>query len=230
MKFSKKAFTLIEMLVVIVIIWIWLIWVISVLTYSYKFLFNVSNRVTAVNLAREGMEGVFSIRNTNWIRWWGKKDKCWLKVNPLTDEWSEGCEDDTWFNSGSYILWITGSSEKYFYLSSQSPALSVWNKVESSDWKYLLCKKDNIVQSCPSNSWPSNYFAPAFYFRQIRWGYLLDKNSNTFMSCSNWNDSDNGKACWDWKFLEKNFCVDVIYFDGRKSKITFCSVLTNFKK
>lgn len=230
MKFSK-AFTLIEMLVVIVIIWVWLIWVISVLTYSYKFLFNISNRVTAVNLAREGMEWVFSVRNTNWIRWWGKKDRCWLKVNPLIDENNDWCENDTWFGSWSYILWITGSEEKYFYLSWQNPSLSKWNKILSTDWKYLLCKKDSLIQACPSNPGkPNNYFASALYFRQVRWGYLLDKKSNTFMNCSKGDDSSNGKSCGDGRFLEKNFCVDVVYFDGTKSKITLCSILTNFKK
>ena len=229
----KKAFTLIEMIVTIVIIWIWLIWVISILIHSYKFLFNVSTRVTAINLAREGMEWVFSIRNTNWIRWWWKKDKCWLKINPLSDWWDGKCENDAWFGSGSYILLLTGNKQKYFYLSGMVNSLLLsWNIV-STDWQYLLCTGDNLIQACPSNKKPNNYFSPALFFRQIRWGYLINKNktssdNNFFLNCNNWEWPDS--ECWTSIFKEKNFCVDIVYFGWKKSKVTFCSVLTNFKQ
>ena len=225
----SQAFTLIELIIVVVILWIGLIGVFLTLKNSYKFLQGIKEKTMAINFAREGVEWVFSVRNTNWQRWSGKKDQCWLKINPLVDEGSEGCEDDTWFGSGkTYILDITWD-QQYFYLKEQSPAFTPTWPITNDDWKYLLCldPTTNLIKACPNYSWrPSDYFDPTLFFRQVRWWYLLDKNANTFLNCSAGSDTN----CWDGRFEEKNFCVDVFYFDWVKKKVTFCTVMTNFKE
>lgn len=223
----SKAFTLIEMMIVVVIIWIWLLGVISTLSYSYKFLFNTKNKINAINIARAWVEQVFSIRNTNWQRWWGKKDQCWLKVDPLVDEGTSGCENDTWFGTWNYVLSLTWNEQKYFTLIKQNTNLLTWGKIQNDDWNFLLCKNpDWILTNCNgATSKPANYFDTALYFQQVRWWYIKDKYNNTKLeNCTDWDH------CWDGTALEKNFCVDVVYFDGVKRFITFCSVLTNFKK
>ena len=229
----KKAFTLIELVIVIIILSIGLIWVFTTMRNSYKFLQEIKEKTMAINFARGGIEWVFSIRDTNWQRWWGKKDKCWLKVNPLVDEWSEGCEDDEWFGSGSYVLALAtwNSDQEYFYLSKQNQAFDPSWPLKTDDWKYLLCEDKNnwIIKACTwYTSRPPDYFDATLFFRQVRWWYLLDKNNNSDITsnCNKWNDP----GCWDGRFLEKNFCVDVFYFDGFKKKITLCSVMTNFLK
>jgi len=224
----SKAFTLIELSIVIVILGVWLIWVFLTIKNSYKFLQNIKEKTMAINFAREGIEWVFSIRNTNWQKWAGKKDKCWLKINPLVDENTDGCENDTWFGSGKvYILDVTWV-QQYFYLKEQSSAFSPSWPITTNDWKYLLCldSTTNLIKACPNyTSRPANYFDPTLFFRQVRWWYLLDKYTNTFLNCSDWQGS-----CGDKTFKEKNFCVDVFYFDWVKKKITFCTVMTNFVK
>jgi hypothetical protein len=45
----------------------------------------------AINLAREGMEGVYTIRNTNWLRWSGKKDANRLCANPSLTNTNDNC-------------------------------------------------------------------------------------------------------------------------------------------
>ena len=225
---NKKAFTIVELMVVILMLWVWLIWVFQTTSRSFNFLSNIKSKLIAINFARWWVEWVFTIRNSNWQRWAGKKDQCWLKVNPLIDNWNNWCEDDDWFDSWSYILWITWE-QQYFYLEKGTNALNITWKLVSTDWKYLLCKDSNdwLIKSCTNyNSRPNNYFSPELYFRQVRWWYLLDKNSNIEISCSNWNDTN----CWDGITLEKNFCVDVVYFNWSKKSVTFCSILTNFKK
>jgi len=224
--FNSKWFTLIEVIIVVIIISIWLVWIFLTMKNSYKFLQNIKEKVVAVNLAREWVEWVFSIRNTNWQRWSGKKDQCWLKINPLVDNNNNWCENDDWFQTWSYVLDITWT-QQYFYLSWLSNPLNLTWKISDSDRWYLLCKNTQtwLINACKNvHSKPSNYFDATLYFRQIRWGYLLYKNNNTIKNCSNWTDSD----CWNGSFLEKNFCVDVFYFDGTKKKVTFCTVLTNF--
>jgi len=225
---NKKAFTIIEMLVVIIIIWVWLIWVFTITNNSYKFLFDIKSKLVAINIARSGVEWVFNIRNTNWQRWWWKKDKCWLKINSLIDDSNDGCENDTWFWSWSYKLYLTWTSQKYFELLPQSSGLKLDWDIVPDDWKYLLCKENWTISPCSTsfNSRPNDYFAQALYFQQVRWWYLLDKNWDKIITCNKWDDSE----CWDWRFLEKNFCVDVIYLEKSKKSITLCSVMTNFEK
>ena len=233
MNFFKKAFTIIEMIIVVIILSVGILWVVATLTDSYSFLYNMRNKLIAINFARWWMEWVFNMRNTNWQRWAGKKDRCWLKINPLLDKNDDGCENDDWFGSGSYIINLTWNEQKYFYLQKTSwvPLLMNWN-LTWSDWKYLLCKNnDGVVLPCHSipSKRPNDYFDSALYFRQVRWWYLIWKKDGTdYTDCKNWDD--RWKECWDGRFLEKNFCVDVMWFDGTKKSISFCSVLTNFKE
>jgi hypothetical protein len=51
----------------------------------------------AINFAREGVEAVTTIRNTNRLRWSGKRDMNWLCVDP-----SLGIED-TVTNCGTWM-------------------------------------------------------------------------------------------------------------------------------
>ena len=224
---NKKWFTIIELLVVILMLWIWLIGVFQTVWKSYDFLSNIKAKLVAINFARWWMEWVFTIRNTNWQRWWGKKDQCWLKINPLVDSWDDGCQNDTWFESWSYVLDITWA-QQYFYLKKMDNPLDLKWKLVNNDWNYLLCKDptDWLIKACHGvTSRPANYFSPELYFRQVRWWYLLDKNNWTFLNCTKWTDTN----CWDGIFEEKNFCVDVMYFNWSKKSVTFCSDMTNFK-
>jgi len=228
----NKWFTLIELIIATIILSIGLIGVFVTMKNSYKFLQEIKEKTMAINFARGGMEWVFSIRDTNWQRWSGKKDKCWLKVNPLfDDDWK--CENDAWFSSWSYVLALAtwNSDQEYFFLSKQDEAFNPDGPLIESDWKYLLCEDTNnwIIKACTwYTSRPTNYFDPTLFFRQVRGWYLLDKNANTNIT-SNCSEGDDA-WCWDGRFLEKNFCVDVFYFDGVKKKITMCSVMTNFMK
>jgi hypothetical protein len=51
------------------------------------------NKVIAVNLAREGIEAVRTIRDTNWMRYGTKKRVCW-------NFWKNTNEDSIWTESG----------------------------------------------------------------------------------------------------------------------------------
>ena len=223
----KKAFTLLELMIVVVILWIWLVWVFLTLNNAYSFIQWIKQKTMAINFARWWVEWVFSIRNTNWQRWWWKKDKCWLKINPLVDDNNDWCENDPWFQDGSYILQITWTQQYFILEKINTPFNPTW-PLTWDDWQYLLCvdNNTNLINACPSNSQPTSYFDPTYFFRQVRWWYLLDKNVNTFINCTKWTDTN----CWDGRFLEKNFCVDVFYFDWTKKKVTFCTVMTNFKE
>ena len=69
---------------------------------------ETAQRTIALSLAREGIEGMYNIRNTNWRRRSDSRDKCWLKANPMVDEGNPGCEDDPWIH---YVRGILLSQE-----------------------------------------------------------------------------------------------------------------------
>ena len=48
-----------------------------------NYLTETRQKVMALNLAKEGVEIVYNIRNTNWRRRYEQKDACWLNANPF---------------------------------------------------------------------------------------------------------------------------------------------------
>ena len=68
MKKNKIAVSLIESMVVVTILSIWLVWVFWFFIKSRNFLDWVSAKIQAMEMAREGIEAIENIRDTNWIR------------------------------------------------------------------------------------------------------------------------------------------------------------------
>ena len=62
------------------------------------------NRVVAVNIAREGLEAMRNLRDTNWLRYSGNRRECW---NHMPGAFLlDSCEDDTdSIQPGNYILY-----------------------------------------------------------------------------------------------------------------------------
>ena len=75
-----------EILVIVVVISVGLLSVLVVLTNGMRYVQKTRQKVVAINIAREGMEAIYQIRDTNRTRWAGVKDGCRLKINPLVDE------------------------------------------------------------------------------------------------------------------------------------------------
>ena len=46
---------------------------------------ETAQRTVALSLAKEGLEAVYNIRNSNWRRWSDSKNMCWLKADPMVD-------------------------------------------------------------------------------------------------------------------------------------------------
>ena len=65
---------------------------------------NISkNRVIAVNIAREGIEAVRNIRDTNWLKYSGRRRICW---NHLPGDFiTETCEGDSPIGADGYVVY-----------------------------------------------------------------------------------------------------------------------------
>lgn len=221
---KKKVFTVIEMLIVIWMIAWWLLVMYGVISYWINFVDYTRKKLIAINLAREWMETVYNIRDTNWTRWSWKRDKCWLKIDPLVDNWSDWCENDIWFQSGHYILkQKIASDQKYWILSGVGQWLNIFDGVDNSDLDFALCLSWWWWEPCP---WQIGITREWRFFREIRGLRLVNKKDNGDLSCSKWTDSN----CWDSTAKEFRFCSIVQFIWNGRWQVKMCWVLTNFRQ
>lgn len=126
MKRAISWTTIIEAMIAMFIIIVWTIWVYTIYEKSQKLSTSVENRVKAISIAREWIEVVQNIRDTNWVLFWADSKNCWnvldYNVNCLWDtsttyripEWSYKIykdENNRWkLLSGSVVLWDYNNS------------------------------------------------------------------------------------------------------------------------
>ena len=226
------GFTIMEILLMVVIISVSLVAIIVTLNNGMWFIQKTRERTIAINLAREGVEAVYQIRDTNRHRRAGKKEECRLKVDPLVDEGNNGCgNDDKRMKTGNYILINkTLSGQQYFTLSGGSrPELDLSDGMTTwVDDKYSLCEgTGNIRNACP---WQEPDSKEWIYFRQIQWIGLFLKDAQeiwgTLLDCTEWSDA----WCGTEAPKEYRFCSQVTYIGRWEGTVELCSTLTNFQK
>lgn len=81
MRAFRKGSTLIEVAVVIFVIGFGLTSVYLILSRGMKLAETTSNRIAAINLAREGIEAVTNARDTNWVKFAADFPSCWKVQN-----------------------------------------------------------------------------------------------------------------------------------------------------
>ncbi len=227
MKFSidKKWLTLIEMMIVIVILAIWIMGVLTVITYWLNFVGQIRQEVIATNLAREWVEWVYNIRDTNRERWSGRRDECWLLKDPLGND--SDCQDEPWIEDDEYILTQNEKNDnKYYLLTWDYEPLDVFDDDELTDQdrRYSLRQEDWYWESAPDTE---EYPTPEWmYFRMIDVQWLYDKRDNVDLDCSSWDVSD----CWDSDPKELRFCSVVQYLGDNEWEVELCSSVTNFRE
>ncbi len=89
MKSTKSWTSIIEAVIAMFIIIVWIIWVYTIYEKSQKLSTSVENRIKAVSIAREWIEVLQNIRDTNWILFWADYKNCWnvndYNINCLWD-------------------------------------------------------------------------------------------------------------------------------------------------
>lgn len=224
----KKGFTLREILVIVVVISVGLLSVLVVLTNGMKYVQKTRQKVIALNLAREGMEAVYQIRDTNRTRRAGVKDACWLKTNPLVNEAVDvRCADDPWMMSGVYVLQrLTLQWQEYFALTGIFSPLNISDGIDTGDLQFSLCQTGGRRDSC---MWSESLSSEWKYFRQIIWRGLYHKDVPTTwwteIVCSSGVSFD----CADSRPKEFRFCSSVSYVSEWTGQVELCGVITNFK-
>lgn len=81
MKFNKNWTTIVEVMVVMLIIVVWIIWASNIYQKSQDLTISTQNRLIAIDIAREWIEAVTNIRDTNWVLFSANTNYCWNVLN-----------------------------------------------------------------------------------------------------------------------------------------------------
>ena len=222
-----KAFTMLEILMITVIVWVWLLSVVVVITKAKTTVNNTKQEVIATQLAKEWIEMVYQIRNTNVLKHINYKDYCRLNQNT-----EENCSDST--NTSRITTWN--------YILSWLSLNPNWSNLDISDWidtqdkDFSLCLNSWQREPC---QWSDNQSKFWKFFRVIEWKWLYIKDVPFTwwlkISCSNpwaWWDVewiDYNCAQWDYVHpMEFQFCSRVEYVWTKADRVEICGILTNF--
>jgi len=81
MKISKKATSIVEAMIVTLIVTLWVTWMYKIYFNSNALIDSTENKIKAINIAREWIEAMTNIRDTNWITLWSDYKNCWNTYN-----------------------------------------------------------------------------------------------------------------------------------------------------
>lgn len=81
MKKNKKCTSIIEAMVAMLIILVWVIWVYWIYIASTRLETSTSNKIQAIAIAREWIEAMTNIRDTNWAFFSSDIPNCWNTLN-----------------------------------------------------------------------------------------------------------------------------------------------------
>lgn len=149
MQISKSWTTIIESIVVTLIVAIWVVWVLNIFSNSQKLSTNSKNRFEAIAIAREWIEWLTNMRDTNWMNFQANIDDCWNTIN-----YDSNCI--TWWASQiatwSYIMYK--NTDNRWYLSQINVP---W---DYSSWTYR-----NAFEVKLDNEW---FYTQSWWVTQIK--------------------------------------------------------------
>ena len=226
LKWKKRWFTLAEVIVVCSMFAVIVIWMIFGISRAFVFLNGIRLQVMATNFAREWVEMVYNMRDTNrrknpWDRDSHRMDLDWdNKLDPwiyTINQWI------TWEDSFVYLEYQTGTIESY----------TIDNFFSAENIKIRDASKLSFTGSYSYNSgwtivtWSMNELMEWFwteFYRLVRVYGIQNKLDWTVSTSS--KDWEN-----NWTPVELRFCVMVFYTDNRsRHSKELCSIMTNFLK
>lgn len=113
---------------VIFVLSVGIITIMQAVTRTTNYISETAQRTIALNLAKEGIEAVYNIRNTNWRRRSSQRNACWLKANPMENENNNGCENDGRIRAGRGIPRIEEREGQSYTKIMQISAFEVYNQ------------------------------------------------------------------------------------------------------
>lgn len=211
-----KAFTLVEVIIVLTTFSLIIVLIVTAVT-SYKKYLDLSKLQTiALNFTREGVEAMFQIRDTNWLKHQWSKDK-YIFCN---DPFSCSSTDPKKFSMGYYAIVSTiNSGQQSFYATGKKESSSIVSGFYA-EFARTLIKKDGDVEEIQNFKIPlatgeEILGQHADFYRFVKVDGIFCKNN----ICNQESDPK-----------ELEFCVKTVFLwhDASVGESEICSVLTNF--
>lgn len=189
MKYSKKGTSIIEAMVVMLIVVTWVVGMYNIFNNSRKVSDSTSYRVQAIAMAKEWIEALTNIRDTNWLLYSANTENCWN-----TFDYQGACITSTGHTipSGSYLIYQNTNNR--WYLSGVSVS---WDySTGSYRDAFRIHLDDNWFYT---QSWGSSFFP--IFTREIKINYI-DSEINPpqkmkVESIVKW--TDNARVSWNYE-------------------------------
>lgn len=220
---TLKWFTIVEVLIAISVIAIWFAWIFVLIQNSNRIIHQTQAKITTINIAREGVEIMHNIRDTNRQRRPARKDACWLKIDPLYND-DEDCSNDERIQVWRYRIQKQTNEQQYFSLQSINIS---WFQQKENALQYRM-----DTQLCPEWMWRTECdddTKTTIILRAIEVLWLYDKTAETpnqQIDCINGNNI----SCSNDTPKELRFCVHTHYISDIHSHTKLCSLITNFQE
>ena len=176
----RKAFTMVEILIVLFIFWVGILGVLSVLTNSLAYFDTISTKTKASFLAKEGLEIAYNFRDS--------RIEMWLPWNYYTGSCSDsGGEKYLWKNWYNFFkIWYSTGDNPYWLFQQWTPVNAKINFNEafnlymlklytgdSNEFSYYVYDEHNATDDLPAKG-----FARYVEFTPINiwWDETLDAN------------------------------------------------------
>ena len=194
---NKNWTTIVEAMVVMLIVVIWIIWMYNIYSKSQNLSNTTQNRLIAIDIAREWIEAMTNIRDTNWMLFASNTDNCWNVLN-----YDSSCiTTPTTFEITAWSYIIHNDSNNRWKITQKTPAVFSY----SNSWyrSVFEVKKDSLWFY--SQSWSSlTSFKPfvdrSSFITLITFGSIT-KSFLYFSMLSTISSRDNPFTFWVEHFL-----------------------------
>jgi hypothetical protein len=215
MKKSFQATSIIESMIVLLIVVTWIVWVFSLLNSSLKLSDATSQRIEAIQIARDGLEAFTNIRDTNWIKFSADYKNCWNTLNYNTScIWTTGFSTDITHSATQWLI-ISRNTDNQFILTPLF-YFSGWNTYTNSDYRSKFGIQKDMNWFYTQTWWTLYWVSGApFYTRELQIRYL---NSSLWT----WNSDDERievTSIVQWKDISRN----------APKKLEITTILTNWE-
>ena len=150
---DKRWSSLIEIMAMMAILWLAITAMFSTVIGGIYFATDSENRIKAINIAREWLEWVTNLRNTNWLRFSSDQLNCWRVLSYISScIWSSAYAGANSFGTTptNYVL---ENKNGAWYVTGTTTASWLW--IDSNGYYYAtsattpICTFD-ITRNCRS--------------------------------------------------------------------------------
>lgn len=144
MKFSKRATSIAEAIVVMTVVVLGIVGMYDIYNQSTRFSDSVEHRVKAIWIAREWIEWITNMRDTNWILFSTDYKNCWNTLN-----YQVSCIDNTTNSTdivaGTYIIYQ--DTDNRWKLQTRPTYVNYLNTTTRNNYKVGYDTNWNYAQS-----------------------------------------------------------------------------------